>query len=474
MTEPPRLADHRRRRHADRPHRADRGRHPERLSAGPAQCPADGHGADRQRPPRKLRPCADAAHDQHLHARRQRRSGRADRAACKNGIYAKSFGGGQVDITSGKFVFSCTEAYRIEDGRIGAPIKGATLIGDGPTVLTRVKGIGNDFALDEGVGICGKGGQTVPAGVGQPTLLIDGLTVGGTADLSRLARRRPQILVRARPQEWWQRRAGARPGNSPALPQAMVGEARAAGRGVPRSSANGARRRDPVRPVSAQHVPRPRRPVRDRSSGARRSPSARSTASSTMSRAPTSAASSTCRSNIVRDRADQRRSLLLFTALGDDYLLGYAKKHHDVIERFGRFPHRNAILGRAPRADEVDAGDMVLVTGQSRPGASEQMGDRAEVDPGLRRRSARFRRAARRPRLRATRPRQRRAGARAAESEQLAVAALADRVAHRLDIGRARCRAGDRDVAIGDPGCSAALRSRRPPAGRDLRRRGDC
>jgi TldD protein len=99
----------------------------------------------------------------------------------KTGIYAKSFGGGQVDITSGKFVFSCTEAYKIEDGRIGAPIKGATLIGDGPTVLTRVRGIGNDLDLDEGVGICGKGGQSVPAGVGQPTLLIDGLTVGGTA-----------------------------------------------------------------------------------------------------------------------------------------------------------------------------------------------------------------------------------------------------------------------------------------------------
>jgi TldD protein len=98
-----------------------------------------------------------------------------------NGIYAKSFGGGQVDITSGKFVFSCTEAYKIENGRIGAPIKGATLIGDGPTVLTRVKGIGNDMELDEGVGVCGKGGQSVPAGVGQPTLLIDGITVGGTA-----------------------------------------------------------------------------------------------------------------------------------------------------------------------------------------------------------------------------------------------------------------------------------------------------
>ena len=99
----------------------------------------------------------------------------------KDGIYAKSFGGGQVDITSGKFVFSCTEAYRIRGGRIAEPVKGATLIGDGPTVLTRVKGIGNDLALDEGVGVCGKGGQSIPAGVGQPTLLIDGLTVGGTA-----------------------------------------------------------------------------------------------------------------------------------------------------------------------------------------------------------------------------------------------------------------------------------------------------
>jgi TldD protein len=99
----------------------------------------------------------------------------------KDGIYAKSFGGGQVDITSGKFVFTCTEAYRIRGGRIAEPVKGATLIGDGPTVLTRVKGIGNDLALDEGIGICGKGGQSVPAGVGQPTLLIDGLTVGGTA-----------------------------------------------------------------------------------------------------------------------------------------------------------------------------------------------------------------------------------------------------------------------------------------------------
>jgi TldD protein len=99
----------------------------------------------------------------------------------KNGIFAKSFGGGQVDIVSGKFVFSCTEAYKIENGKIGAPVKGATLIGDGPSVLTKVMGIGNDFELDEGIGICGKAGQSIPAGVGQPTLLVGGLTVGGTA-----------------------------------------------------------------------------------------------------------------------------------------------------------------------------------------------------------------------------------------------------------------------------------------------------
>ncbi|WP_338466899.1 metalloprotease TldD [Novosphingobium sp. ZN18A2] len=99
----------------------------------------------------------------------------------RDGIYAKSFGGGQVDITSGKFVFSCTEAYRVENGKLGAPVKGATLIGDGPSVLGKVTGIGNDLELDEGIGVCGKGGQSVPAGVGQPTLLVSGLTVGGTA-----------------------------------------------------------------------------------------------------------------------------------------------------------------------------------------------------------------------------------------------------------------------------------------------------
>jgi TldD protein len=102
-------------------------------------------------------------------------------AATKSGLYAVQFGGGQVDITSGKFVFSCTEAYVIEDGKVGAPVKGATLIGNGPDVLTKVALIGNDMALDSGIGTCGKDGQSVPVGVGQPTMLIDGLTVGGTA-----------------------------------------------------------------------------------------------------------------------------------------------------------------------------------------------------------------------------------------------------------------------------------------------------
>jgi len=102
-------------------------------------------------------------------------------ASVEKGLYAVNFGGGQVDITNGKFVFSASEAYLIENGRVTRPVKGATLIGSGPEVLTRVSMIGNDLKLDEGVGVCGKGGQSIPAGVGQPTLLIDGLTVGGTA-----------------------------------------------------------------------------------------------------------------------------------------------------------------------------------------------------------------------------------------------------------------------------------------------------
>ncbi|KUJ80456.1 metalloprotease TldD [Ruegeria marisrubri] len=111
--------------------------------------------------------------------------GDADPAALvadiKDGIWAVGFGGGQVDITNGKFVFSCTEAYRVQNGKIGAPVKGATLIGDGPSALKRIRGLGNDMELDPGMGNCGKDGQWVPVGVGQPTVLMDGLTVGGSA-----------------------------------------------------------------------------------------------------------------------------------------------------------------------------------------------------------------------------------------------------------------------------------------------------
>ncbi|MDP2065402.1 MAG: metalloprotease TldD [Burkholderiaceae bacterium] len=102
-------------------------------------------------------------------------------ASLKKGLYATNFGGGQVDITSGKFVFSTSQAYWVENGKIQYPVKGATIVGNGPDALTRVKLIGNDMALDSGVGTCGKEGQSVPVGVGQPTLRIDGLTVGGTA-----------------------------------------------------------------------------------------------------------------------------------------------------------------------------------------------------------------------------------------------------------------------------------------------------
>ncbi|AUQ57548.1 metalloprotease TldD [Phaeobacter inhibens] len=102
-------------------------------------------------------------------------------ASIKDGIWAVGFGGGQVDITNGKFVFSCTEAYRVKDGKVGAPVKGATLIGDGATALNKIRALGNDMALDPGMGNCGKQGQWVPVGVGQPTVLMGGLTVGGSA-----------------------------------------------------------------------------------------------------------------------------------------------------------------------------------------------------------------------------------------------------------------------------------------------------
>lgn len=102
-------------------------------------------------------------------------------SSLKDGIYAVGFGGGQVDITNGKFVFSCTESYRVENGKIGAPVKGATLIGDGATAMKQIHGLGNDMSLDPGMGNCGKAGQWVPVGVGQPTVLMGGLTVGGAA-----------------------------------------------------------------------------------------------------------------------------------------------------------------------------------------------------------------------------------------------------------------------------------------------------
>jgi TldD protein len=98
----------------------------------------------------------------------------------KRGLYAVNFGGGQVDITSGKFVFSASEAYLIEDGRVTAPVRDATLIGNGPEALKHVSMVGNDLALDEGIGTCGKDGQSVPVGVGMPTVKLDRMTVGGT------------------------------------------------------------------------------------------------------------------------------------------------------------------------------------------------------------------------------------------------------------------------------------------------------
>ena len=159
----------------------DRRRHSGGVHAGPPERAAYGCACDRQRSPPVLRAYSHAAHDQHLHAGRRQRTPRRSCSDLKDGIYAVGFGGGQVDITNGKFVFSCTEAYRVKDGKVGAPVKGATLIGDGATALKQIRAIGNDMALDPGMGNCGKQGQWVPVGVGLPTLLIGGLTVGGAA-----------------------------------------------------------------------------------------------------------------------------------------------------------------------------------------------------------------------------------------------------------------------------------------------------
>jgi len=137
-----------------------------------------------------MKPTGNGRRESHAHMPMPRMTntamlaGKNDRqeiiASVKNGLYAVSFGGGQVDITSGKYVFQCTEAYKIENGKVTAPVKGAMLIGNGPTDLHRISMIGNDFALDPGIGTCGKNGQGVPVGVGQPTLRMDRITVGGT------------------------------------------------------------------------------------------------------------------------------------------------------------------------------------------------------------------------------------------------------------------------------------------------------
>jgi TldD protein len=139
----------------------------------------------------KMKPTGNGRRESHAHVPMPRMTntymlaGQHDRqeiiASVKKGIYAVSFGGGQVDITSGKYVFQCTEAYKIEDGKVTAPVKGAMLIGNGPTDLHRISMIGNDFELDLGIGTCGKNGQGVPVGVGQPSLRMDRITVGGTA-----------------------------------------------------------------------------------------------------------------------------------------------------------------------------------------------------------------------------------------------------------------------------------------------------
>ena len=120
-----------------------------------------------------------AAHDEYVHAGR-RIGSRGHHQIGQQGLYAVSFGGGQVDITNGKFVFSASEAYLIEDGKVTKPVKGATLIGSGPDILTKVSMVGHDLKLDEGIGTCGKEGQSVPVGVGLPTIRIDEITVGGT------------------------------------------------------------------------------------------------------------------------------------------------------------------------------------------------------------------------------------------------------------------------------------------------------
>jgi TldD protein len=166
---PPWFAERGRRRPRQPKECVDRRRHFARLHPGFDERPFDGGQAHGQRPTRKLRPRAHAAHDQHLHVGR-RQEPEEIVASIKKGLYATNFAGGQVDITSGKFVFSASQAYWVENGKIQYPVKGATLIGSGPESLKKISMIGNDMKLDSGVGTCGKEGQSVPVGVGQPTL----------------------------------------------------------------------------------------------------------------------------------------------------------------------------------------------------------------------------------------------------------------------------------------------------------------
>ena len=135
----------------------------------------------RQRTARKLRAHPDAAHDQYLHAGGRKRPRRRLIRSVPRGLYCANFAGGQVDITSGNFVFSASESYLIEDGKLTRPVRNATLIGNGPEAMKYVSMVGNDLKLDEGIGVCGKEGQSVPVGVGIPTVRIDRMTVGGTA-----------------------------------------------------------------------------------------------------------------------------------------------------------------------------------------------------------------------------------------------------------------------------------------------------
>src|SRR5260363_320196 len=160
-------------------HNADSRRDFDRLFTRYAECAADENAVNRQCAPCILLHAAATADDEYLYAERRSKSGGND-CVGQNGLYAVNFDGGQVDITNGQFVFSAALAYRIENGRITAPVKGATLSGSGPEALKRIRMIGNDMALDAGVGVCGKEGQSVPVGVGQPTLRLDRMIVGGT------------------------------------------------------------------------------------------------------------------------------------------------------------------------------------------------------------------------------------------------------------------------------------------------------